>query len=106
MNLACRFENTKVVKLLVEHGASVYSNSRICLEPIHSAVTSGKPALAKYLLGAGIDPELKFNGFTLLQIDCSRDKLAVVTALLQIGAASPKPYSESSWSFRLHVIAV
>jgi hypothetical protein len=80
--------------------APVYSNSCICLEPIHSAVTSGK------LLGAGIDPELKFNDFTLLQIDCSRDKPAVVTALLQIGAASPKPYSEGSWSFRLHVIAV
>jgi hypothetical protein len=86
--------------------APVYSNSCICLEPIHSAVTSGKPALVKYLLGTDIDPELKFNDITLLQIDCSRDKPAVVTALLQIGAASPKPYSESSWSFRLHIIAV
>ena len=86
--IACRLGLTAVVKLLLDQGSNVDSESHYRGTPLHVAAEKGHAAVVELLLdqGANINLATKYNGFTPLHTAALYLNQEVVDLLLKRGA--------------------
>ena len=72
LNMACKHNDLKIIKLLLDNGASVQAKTKKGMTPIHYASKYGKLEIAKLLLDMGANIQSK-NNKGVTPIDLARN---------------------------------
>ena len=88
LHLAARLRNdTKIVEILLDHGAETAGHHYHGETPLHAAVANGEPAVIQVLLDNGADIMAQTDaGMTSLHLAASKHDAGVVAPLLTHGA--------------------
>lgn len=88
LRIACRNDDTTMVKLLLDMGARIKLNNPFGVSPLHLACRYGSARVSSMLVhhGARIDAHDTVNGSTPLMLSCRYGHYLVVEVLLRNGA--------------------
>lgn len=87
--LAAAFANPRVVEELVRRGADLRlftKNENAKVAPIHSAAFGNDQECVRILLDAGVEPDMRAEGFTALHSAAQNGNREMVMLLLERGA--------------------